>query len=114
LEYDHGTAVGGSAASRDANGDRISSSAPSMPENSNSRRRGIGARFANRSRTVARSPHSDARSSGTYAATESSSESAPASTRRAIAVATMDFVSDPIAKRVAGDTDSRVVTSTTP
>ena len=54
------------------------------------------------------------RSSGTCAATGSSSDNRPACARRAITVATIDLVNDPTLKRVSGVTGSPVLTSATP
>jgi hypothetical protein len=67
-----------------------------------------------RSRSVTPAAQTLSRSSGTCSTTGSSSESRPAPASRAIAVATIDFVSEPAAKRVSGVIGSPLVTLATP
>ena len=86
---------------------------PSKP-NSSPARSGSPERFASRSRRVARAAQPLARSSGTCAATGSSSDNRPASARRTITVATIDLVSEPTPKRVSRVTGSPVLMSPTP
>ena len=114
--YDQKPSAGAPAAASAASRESAPSSSSVRPAkpNSSPARSGSPERFARRSRSVARSAQPLPRSSGTCAATGSSSDSRPASASRAITVATIDLVSDPTLKSVSGVTGSPVVTSATP
>jgi hypothetical protein len=63
---------------------------------------------------VARWAQVTSRSSGTCAVTGSSIDNRPSSASRATTVATIDFVSEPTAKRLPAVTGAPVVTFATP